>query len=115
MGHRICTNGVCTEMELIMSGFQSKRMITTHGRGMGKSVWANMIRELTMPDVKVLDSADVDGKTWYTVQLSMPAREWLREQPTEDWHEHIDQRYYVNQSMFDISEQMYSALTLKWS
>lgn len=80
----------------------------------GKSFWANMVKDLTMPDIKVLSSAEVDGKLWYTVQLSIPAREWLREQPEKDWHEHIDQRYYVNHSMFDVSEQMYSALMLKW-
>lgn len=88
-------------------------MIMGSGRGTGKSVWSNMVRDLTMPDVKVLDSAEVDGKTWYTVQLSIPARAWLREQPPEHWQEHIG--YYINRSFFDISEQMYSALKLKWN
>lgn len=78
------------------------------GRQTGKSFWANMVRDLTMPDIKILSSAEVDGKLWYTVQLSIPAREWLRKQPEKDWYEHIDH------SMFDVSEQMYSALMLKW-
>lgn len=82
---------------------------------MGKSVWSNMIRDLTMPDIKVLDSAEVDGITWYTVQLSMPAQAWLREQPLDDWQEHIDTRYYMNRNQFDVSEQLYTALQLKWS
>lgn len=90
-------------------------MLALQGKGMGKSGWTNMIRDLTMPDVEVLDSAQVDGQTWYTVQLSMPAREWLREQPLDEWREHIDRRYYINLSQFDVSEKMYTALQLKWS
>lgn len=97
-----------------MTGFQSKKMIA-QGRNTGKSVWTNLVRDLTMPDIQVLDSAQVDGKTWYTVQLSMPAREWLRQQPLDDWYEHIDQRYYLNRSQFDVSEPMLTALQLKWS
>lgn len=96
-----------------MTGFKSK--VAMSGRGAGKSVWGTMVKELTMPDVKVLSSAKVDGKIWYTLQLSMPASKWLREQPLDDWHEHIDQRYYISQSRFDVSEQMYSALMLKWN
>ena len=102
-------------MDLNVTGFQSKKMMAIHGRNTGKSVWANLVRELTMPDIQVLDSAPVDGETWYTVQLSMPAREWLRQQPLNDWQEHIDQRYYLNRSVFDVSEQMLTALQLKWS
>ena len=98
-----------------MTGFQSKKMMAIQGRNAGKSIWTNMIKDLIMPDIKVLDSAQVDGETWYTVQLSMPAREWLRQQPLDDWYEHIDQRYYLNRSQFDVSEPMLTALQLKWS
>jgi hypothetical protein len=98
-----------------MSGFKKNELaVISAGRQTGKSVWSSMVKDLTMPDIKVLDSAEVDGKTWYTVQLSIPARTWLKEQPLEDWQEHIDQRYYLNRSFFDVSEQMYSALMLKW-
>ena len=67
------------------------------------------------PDVKTLDSAEVDGKMWYTVKLTIPAREWLRQQPVDEWYEHIDQRYYIDRSCFDVSEQLYTALKLKWT
>lgn len=97
-----------------MTGFKSKRMMTHQGRQLGKSAWNQIVRDLTMPDLKLIDSAVVDGKPWYTVQLSIPAREWLREQPTHDWYEHVDQRSYINTSMFDVSEQLYTALNLKW-
>jgi hypothetical protein len=78
------------------------------------SMWNHMVKQLTPPDIQNIGSARVDGKFWYTVKLTMPAQEWIRQQPNEEWYEHIDQRYYVDGSRFDISEKLYTALTLKW-
>lgn len=80
-----------------MTGFNSKR----------QSVWDKMVQELTMPDVEIVDQAQVDHKTWYTVKLSMPAGAWLREQPRDDWAA-------LDRACYDVSEQMYSALMLKY-
>lgn len=90
-----------------MSGFRSKRLIAFHGRGLGKSTWHHLVQELMQPDITLKDSATVDGQTWYTVKLSMPAADWLRQQPKQEWSETADK-------FFDISDQLYTALMLKW-
>jgi hypothetical protein len=83
------------------------------GTQSGKTVWGQMVESLMKPDVQTLSSARVDNKTWYTVKLSMPAREWLVQQPVEEWHEHL--AYYFDRKCFDVSEQLYTALKLKWT
>lgn len=98
-----------------MSGFQSKRMIAFAGRGVGKSVWAQMVNDLTMPHIGLMASAEVDGKMWYTVQLSMPAREWLVTQDADQWYEHTGVRDRPWQRhWFDVHESLYTILMLKW-
>lgn len=93
----------------MISGFTPKEItVFTAGRRTGKSVWSQMVQDLTMPDVTIIDSAEVDREIWYTVKLSMPAREWLYEQPREHWVE-LDHRGF-----FDISSKIYTALKLKF-
>lgn len=96
-----------------MSGFQSKRMIAFAGRGVGKSVWAQMVNDLTLPDINLVTSSEVDGKMWYTVQLSMPAREWLVTQDSNQWYEHVGERTW-RRNWFDVHESLYTMLMLKW-
>lgn len=83
------------------------------GRRTGKSVWAQMVQDLTLPDINLITSSDVDGKIWYTVQLSMPARQWLTEQDTSQWYEHVGDRNW-QQNWFDVHENLYTMLMLKW-
>lgn len=100
----------------MIAGFKRKEMaVFAAVQNTGKSVWADMVNQLTQPNIKLIDSAEVDGKPWYTVQLNLPAQQWLRDQPVDDWYEHIDQRYYINRSVFDVSDKLYTALQLKWS
>lgn len=95
----------------MIAGFKPDEMaVITAGRKTGKSVWSQMVKDLTMPDVTICQSAVVDGEIWYTVQLSIPAREWLREQPKEHWCELKPGR----EGYFDISEKIYVALKLKF-
>lgn len=95
-----------------MTGFKSKRAMSLYSRGYGKSVWNQMIAELMQPDMQILTQAQVDDKTWYTVKLTSIAADWLRLQPKNDWVEHTHQPF--GGGVFDVSEQMYSALALKW-
>lgn len=95
-----------------MSGFNSKRMMAFVGRGVGKSAWAQMVNDLTLPNIQLMTSAQVDGKTWYTVQLSMPAKEWLVEQDSDQWYEHAPHQNW--KSFFDVHESLYTMLMLKW-
>ena len=87
-----------------MTGFKSKRMAAITG----KSIWTNVVKNLTLPDVIKVTTATVDGKTWYTVKLTMPTVEWLRKQPKDDW-------VALDTGYFHVSAKMYSALCLKWS
>lgn len=73
------------------------------------SVWGQIVKELTLPNIELLASVEVDGKIWYTVQLSMPAREWLLEQNPDQWHENAKK-----QNWFDVHESLYTMLMLKW-
>jgi hypothetical protein len=100
------------QMELLdtMTKNPQRKMAVITGRGTGKSVWAQMVQDMIPPDVKLVTSAPVDGKTWYTVKLTMPAAKWLRRQPGADWQEHKPGNGY-----FDISDKLYTALTLKWT
>lgn len=94
-----------------MTGFKSKRVAAITGRG-SNAVWDKLIQDLIHPDIRLLTSATVDTRTWYTVKLSMPAEEWLQLQPKQDWCKHLAPD---NSTCFDISEKMYSAMCLKWS
>jgi hypothetical protein len=77
-------------------------------------VWNEIVQSLTVPDIRTLASAVVDDKMWYTVKLSMPAQTWIRCQPREHWHE-LESRSYVETGCFDVSEQLYTVLNLKWN
>lgn len=70
------------------------------------AVWNQMVRALIKPDIMLLDSALVDNHIWHTVKLSVPASQWLVCQPVNEWYAHSD--------CFDVSDQLYTALNLKW-
>ncbi len=96
-----------------MSGFRSKQLITFMGRGHGKSVWSNIVQELTMPNIELLDSAEVDGKIWHTVKLNMLTADWVRTQDKAQWTETTTP--HSRQNYFDIHETLYTLLMLKWN
>lgn len=96
-----------------MTGFKSKQLMVI-GRGTGKSVWGQMVKDLMPPNIKLLDSAQVDGKTWHTVQLSYPVAEWLRDQEPDRWYEHVEQKAW-GRNWFDVHESLYTMLMLKWN
>ncbi len=63
----------------------------------------------------IIDQAPVDGETWYTVTCIKEVSAWLREQPEELWHEHIDFRLMHYSNKIDIHEKLYTMMALKWS
>jgi len=79
-------------------------------RRTGKSNWAawsQMINDLTLPNVKLIESAQVDQETWHTVQLSYPVADWIRTQSNQLWVE-------LTEGCFDVHESLYTMLMLKW-
>ena len=65
------------------------------------------------------EDALVDGEPWHTVSLTIDAAAWFRStyagEENRTWHEHIDQRGYINQYLIDMNDQLYTALVLRWS
>jgi hypothetical protein len=104
-----CTGSDPREMKIYMGG-----------RNMGKSVMAqmwNIMQEETQTTYcRVITQAKVDNKPFYTIQCSKPIADWIREQPGENtqWYQHIDQNWYVDRTMFDIDEEFYLMLKLRW-
>lgn len=87
------------------------------GRRIGKSYMAQMWAEMTKPPFcQVITSAIVDGRKFFTIWSSKEISNWVREQEYEnkEWFEHIDHNWNVDRNKFDISEEFYMMLRLKW-
>lgn len=91
----------------------------TAGRQTGKSTyrqyinqWHSMMQE-SQPKYKIVTSAQVDGKTWHTVQCSSEVSEWIRKNHI-DWQEHIDSNWTIYKNIFDMPEELYMLLVLKF-
>jgi hypothetical protein len=102
-----------------LSGSDPREMkIIMNGRNIGKSVMAQMWNQVFLEPMKceIITQAKVDNIQFYTVKCSKPIADWVRQQPREndDWYQHIDQNWYVDMTMFDISEEFYMMLKLRW-
>lgn len=92
-----------------------ERVIITAGRQTGKSHWNQYMQYLQAEPYKIVSTATVDNVLWHTVKCNKPACEWIRSQESKDqWYEHIDTNWYVHGSMFDVSEELYMMLVLKF-
>jgi len=88
----------------------------TASRQSGKSMLNQLYGTImTRGNFEITDQAPVDGETWYTVACVSVVCEWMREQPKELWHEHIDLRWIHYSNKFDIHEKLYTVLALRWS
>lgn len=63
----------------------------------------------------IIDQAQVDGATWYTVSCSREVSIWLQKQSDEFRFSHVDESYMLYTKKFDIHEKLYSLMSLKWS
>lgn len=106
--------------KLSTGGFKPSEMIISVGRQTGKSYyyqyskqWQDMQEQ---PKCKIIAQAEVDGKTWYTIACCKDVSMWLRQNGIEniDWHEHIDGNWNVYRNMFDICEEFYMLVVLKF-
>lgn len=71
------------------------------------------MREERTLKYKVIDSAEVDGELWRTVRCNKEISKWIRTH-TDSWHEHIDQNWNIYANTFDIGEELYLMLVLKF-
>lgn len=98
-----------------LSGSDSREMkIIMGGRQIGTSVMAQVWNDLRVPGYRKVAEAEVDGNQWFTVKCTEEISSWIRSQPKNMRHEHIDKNWYVYKNMFDIHEKIYTMLQLKY-
>jgi hypothetical protein len=85
------------------------------GRNIGKSVlnehyktWKHLFN-IGGPYTRMEGPSMVDGKPWYVVSCGADAAKWIRKQDSSQWYEHSG-----IPSVFDISENLYILMGLKW-
>lgn len=92
------------------------------GRQTGKSLvnqylqqWHSM-QEAIAPKYKIISQALVDDKPWYTITCQKDVSMWVRENGVEntDWFEHIDTSWHVHKNVFDVCEEFYMLIVLKF-
>ena len=71
------------------------------------------MQDIQEPKHEILISAEVDGEPWHTIKCKPEISKWIRTQDSS-WHEHIDANWYLHRNMFDISEELYMLLVLKF-
>jgi hypothetical protein len=72
-------------------------------------------KAVILGNYEVMDTAQVDGETWYTVQVIPRVSEWLRTQPQHLCYEHKTAHNYKVLDTFDIHEKIHTVLMLMWS
>ncbi len=109
-------------LDKIMTGVKhGELMVVSPGRQLGKSTINKMIYDhesmmLEAVPFKNAGKAMVDGEMWYTIKCNTRVAEWIRTFPEKgNWYEHVDTNWYVHKSMFDITEQLYIQLGLKFA
>jgi hypothetical protein len=107
--------------KISQGGFKPGEMkIISAARQTGKSTYSQYINQWydmqEQPKCKIVNSAEVDGKTWYTVACHKEVSVWIRENGVENdsWYEHIDSKWTVYRNMFDICEELYMMVVLKF-
>ena len=91
--------------------------ILMSGRRIGRSVFAQMWNEvLQKPFCQIITSSIVDGRKFLTIQSSKEISNWVRSQGNEkaEWFEHIDHNWNIDRNKFDVSEEFYLMLKLRW-
>jgi ABC-type dipeptide/oligopeptide/nickel transport system ATPase component len=80
-------------------------------RGSGKSVFNNMVQQLTQPRIAVLAQAQVDEDQWYTVNVDPDVAKWVRQQCPEHWYQHPSNRF---RPIMDVHEHLYTMIRLRF-
>jgi hypothetical protein len=85
------------------------------GRQVGKSVMAQMWN-IMFTECEIIDRATVDGAQMYTIQCNREIANWIRQQPgnNSQWYEHIDHNWVVDRTKYDVTEDFYLMLKLRF-
>lgn len=111
------------QLELLdkMAGTPAKQMtIFTGGRQVGKSMLNSVYEQMKeFADLKYqeITSARVDGEMWYTIQCVPEVSKWIRtheEHEGTQWDQLIDNNWVVFFNKFDVHEEFYMLLKLRW-
>ena len=78
---------------------------------------------LPATNIKLLETSQVSGATWYTVSLSRAASVWVREEyPSYEskWWKHLEmgcERFPSLEqfNVYDVHEKFYTIMQLRWS
>jgi|APFre7841882793_1041355.scaffolds.fasta_scaffold194807_1 hypothetical protein len=90
---------------------QGELMIFTAGNRSGKSYLDAWFDMSSSTKFTILDQAQVDSDTWYTVSCTKEVCIWMREQSEELQYWHTD----LTWNKIDIHEKLYTLMALKWS
>ncbi len=82
-----------------------------------KSNWKILPRALGDKKFVSLTTSVVDGEPWHTVQCKPEVSEWIRSQSGENtvWFQNIDDRWMINQNVFDVHNKVYTLMALRWA
>jgi hypothetical protein len=108
-----------TFIDIEAGGFKPGEFGIMMGRRTGKSTLNQMFKVLAQPPIKVLDTATVDGVQWYTISCLRDTSIWIREnyedQENKTWFQNIDEKWHINFNVFDVHEELYTLLVLRWA
>jgi hypothetical protein len=86
-------------------------MIKTGGVKKGEMMIFTASSKFIPSKFTILDQAQVDGETWYTVSCAKEVCIWMREQPEELQYWHRDLMW----NKIDIHEKLYTWMALRWA
>ena len=95
-----------------MSGYSIGQLnLFMASRGGGKSVFGDMVQQLTQPRITVLDQTQVDEDQWYTVDVDPAVAIWVRQQSKEYWYEYPGRTF---RATMDVHEHLYTLIRLRF-
>lgn len=124
MDHKLPTYQQVLWDKVRAGGFKHGELsIISAGRRTGKSrlnqylqQYMKWMPEADTPKYEVADRAIVDDRPWYTVFCNKVVADWIRQQPDKECHQHnsISVEWTVYNDVFDIPEELYMMLVLKF-
>ena len=108
-----------TFFDIETGGIKNGELMVMMARQTGKSMLNQMYGMASQPPIRVLDKAMVDGEQWYTISCLRATSIWIREnyaaQEDKTWFQNIDEKWNINFNVFDVHEELYTLLVLRWA